>query len=360
MKNVKLIALLGAALLLVPAGTATGQQDQPDGQRGGRPDPGRFRGMGGPGGAGWEFWMAPRSAEELVGYFQERYNLTEEQITSLTPTLAEMAVKRNAYLEQIADKMAEMRQKGEQLREGFRNGNPPTREDWQRLREDFEQIRANSPALPEKFVEVVEAAIPPEQLEAARQRREAAWRERREQMRQEWEQRRQEWQERRAQGQDAPQGEDPNPMPRAEQGERQDRRERGQRGERGERGDRRAPRQGDEPANPGAQRPGPQGNEQNDRPRGVVVEADPWAVWIEQFLVQNKLDDARKASARAILTEMQQRRAQYRASRQADFDRLQDRSNGLSPEKRDELKAELQAGEDRLFDELKSRVDRLR
>lgn len=84
---------------------------------------------------------------------------------------------------------------------------------------------------------------------------------------------------------------------------------------------------------------------------------------MQSFCDRYDLDKAQRASARAILRDLQERATAYRSSRSAELQRLQNQAvHAESAEERETARAELRAvlsGIDNLFEELKARLENI-
>ena len=82
----------------------------------------------------------------------------------------------------------------------------------------------------------------------------------------------------------------------------------------------------------------------------------PWEAYVAEFIRVYDLDDAQQTTARSILTELQARRDQYRQDHQEQFEVLR---NTEDPKERSRIFAELSPPIREMFEELKTRLDRI-
>lgn len=263
-------------------------------------------------GMSWQFWNTPRSPDEIVVFLRKRYGLSEEQFQQLEPTIRQFAEQRNQFLEQNKAEISTLEADQKRLME--RLDPPPTQQEWQDIEARWQALRQRMPASPTRFFLEVEKTLTPEQRKKADGLR-----------RQRWAEQRRQWEMEHNKG-----GEVKNPV---EPGG-------GQTAE----NDGAALNSTSAPAVPASQPD--QGSPEN------------WAVYVERFIADHRLDPVTADSCRSILWEMLCRRTQWRASHSDEYRRV--RAARKDDPALQELRTQLQKGEDRLFKELQIRLERIK
>lgn len=351
---------------------------QDDGQRP-RRDRGGFGGPGGP----REFTAEDRERfeERMVDRYMERltenYELDDQQQTQVREHLEQVRQQQKTFAESRSGDFEALRDQMRELRNAREQGGEFDREKARELGEKMRTLWQDAPLMNRQQIrENVEQLLPAEQAERGRSRWESEEQERdrrREEMRQRWEERRQQWEAERAGQADTEQQAEPDGSVQSDEPTGQDEAagandgER-RRGRREGREERRRQRQQQDQA-PNADPSQDQGQDQEvstadgeqpqaERRRRRIREnpVGPWEQYVRDFVQRYDLDPSQQSTAQSVLREMQQRRTAYEQTRRGDFEAAQQLEDvGKRQQRLDELNRPVI----RLFEDLKSRLERI-
>ncbi len=383
-----LMFLLVLGMVVVPStkgqegpGRGERRMRQDDGQRP-RRDRGGFGGPRGP----REFTAEDREQFEqrMVDRYLERmtenYELDDQQQAQVRAQLDQVREQQKAFAESRSSEFEALRDQMRELRNAREQGGEFN---WEKARELGEKMRTlwqDAPLMNRQQIrENVEKLLPAEQAERGRARWESQEQERdrrREEMRQRWEERRQQWEAERAaeagpEGQPAAEESAPTDEQVGQDGAAEatgTERRRSWRQQRDAWRRQRREQQGQAPnADPSQDQETLQDQEvsatdgepsQGDRRRRRSREnpIGPWEQYVRDFVQRYDLDSSQQTTAQSVLREMQQRRTTYEQTRRGDFEAAQQLEDiGKRQQRLDELNRPIT----RLFEDLKSRLERI-
>lgn len=385
-----LVAILMAGIFLVPSTSgqvSSDQGEQQDRQEGGRRSRRERGGFGGPGGPRGprEFTAEDRERfeERMVDRYMERltenYELDDQQQTQVREQLEQVRQQQKTFAESRSGDFDALRDQMRELWNAREQGGEFDREKARELGEKMRTLWQDAPLMNRQQIrENVEKLLPAEQVERGRSRWESEEQERdrrREEMRQRWEERRQQREAERAGQTDTEEPAEPDGSVQSDEPSGQDEaagandgeRRRGRREGREER--RRQRRQQDQEPNADQSSDQEQGQDQEvsaaegeqpqgDRRRRRIREnpIGPWEQYVRDFVQRYDLDPSQQSTAQSVLREMQQRRTTYEQTRRGDFEAAQQLEDvGKRQQRLDELNRPVI----RLFEDLKSRLERI-
>jgi hypothetical protein len=311
----------------------------------------------------------------------ETYGLDDAQRQQVRQRLEEIRAADAPAAEQRRQQSEAIREQFRQLRERREAGEEVPPESWRQLGEQMRGIYQNSPLFNRDYMQgEVEKLLPPEQVTEGRQRREqreAEFSRRRDEFRQRMEQfraqggdmrdffrqERERWDERRraetGEQQDQPAAEGaPAPAPQFDvqtQDEDQDADRRRRRDEWRQRWQDRRDNDNDGESRRWEYRRG----DDRRRDENRLENADPlgsWERYERDFAQRYRLDTSQRATAESILRDLLTQRKLYEETKRNDIASAQKIED---PQLRQEQLAFLNAPVERMFSELKSKLDRL-
>ncbi|NLX12370.1 MAG: hypothetical protein GXY44_01780 [Phycisphaerales bacterium] len=382
-----------AVVSMFPTSIAIGQEAQREGgrrqrqngdqrprrERGEFSGPDGFRGFGGPGGRGGprEFTAQDRERfeEMMVDRYMDRltrdYELDDEQQAQVRSQFDQLREHQKTFTESRSGEFETLRNQMRELRSAADEGG---QFDWGQARELGERMRTlwqDAPLMNrEQIRENVEKLLPAEQAELGRARWDSEEQERnrrREEMRERFAERRQEWEARQAREADpesadgAVEARDPVGLDEAADADGAERR----RDRRQGRDELRRQRREQQEQSQTQEEWSGQGqlSETETRDQGINVQRNlpenpigPWEQYVRDFTRRYRLDASQQVTAQSVLREMQQRRTTYEQTRRGDFEAAQRIEDAVRRQQRME---ELHRPVARLFEELKSRLERI-
>lgn len=341
-----------------------GQRQRID--RGGFGGPGGFGGRGGP--RAFTEEDRERFEEMLVDRYMERltrdYELDDRQQAQVRSELDQVREQHREFVESRSDEFEDLRTRMRELRSEAGEGEPFDREQARELGERMRTLWQDAPLMNRQQIrEKVENMLPAEQAESGRARWESVEQERerrRQEMRERFAERRQQREARRARDADAadPDGSqsEQDETAGADDGEQRRGRRQGLdewRRQRRQRQDQNQDRDQNREQPQGAETPNQNPQVQSAIPENPI---GPWEQYVRDFTQRYRLDTSQLVTAQSVLREMQQRRTAYEQTRRGDFESAQQIEDvGRRQQRLDELNRPVT----RLFEELKSRLERI-
>jgi hypothetical protein len=322
--------------------------------------------------------------DRQMGRLSEAYELTDDQKQQVRQRVETLRQEDMAGAEQRYQQMTGLRDQFRQLRQRRDAGEQIPPESWQQIDNQMRDVMRSSPLLNrERIMREVEPYVTPDQAAKGRERleRQAAERDRRQaEMRQQWDQLRQQGvdpgeyfrQQRQQRQQNQQQNQQPQPYPAQPQPDAAPQEQPppdGNGDQDAERQRRRAERQRrrDEwrQVNPqGGDIGGIVDNGQNNDGEGrrgrrqelPVNPLGPWERYVVDFTAKYDLDPSQQSVAQSILRDMLTQRKLFEDTHRADLAIAQQVED---PARRQQQIEAVSAPVARMFDELKSKLDRL-